>query len=333
MSLTVTPGQFRQRAEFYHQLGQLTGAGIGLIRGLEQLQRNPPALSYRRPIGLVLHQLGQGCTLTESLRQLDSWLPAFDVALLHAGEQSGRMDASFRLLAGYYEDRARIARQLIADLAYPAFLFHFGVIIFAFLPFFRTGDWVTFLKHTVGVFVAVYTVIALLIYAGQSRHGENWRAWIESVLHPLPVLGTARWYLALARLSAALEALLSAGINIVEAWELAATASGSPALRRTVAAWRPLVNAGQTPAEVVSTSRRFPPLFANQYATGELSGQLDDTLQRLHQYYQEEGTRKLRAFSRWVPMAIYLSIVLLIAYNIIQFYIGYFRQIGNAAGF
>ncbi|HWX19034.1 MAG TPA: type II secretion system F family protein [Candidatus Binatia bacterium] len=331
--LTVTPGQFRQRSEFYHQLGLLTGAGIGLIRGLEQLQRNPPARSYRQPITQVLGRLAEGCTLTESLRQLDSWLPAFDIALLHAGEQSGRMDACFHLLANYYEDRARIARQLIADLAYPAFLFHFGVLIFAFLPFFRTGDWVTFLAQTLGVFLAIYAVIGLLIYAGQSRHGENWRGWVESVLHPIPVLGTARWYLALARLAAALEALLSAGINVIEAWEMAATASGSPALRRAVLAWRPRVAAGQTPAEVVSASRRFPPLFANQYATGEISGQLDATLQRLHQYYQDEGSRKLRAVSRWVPMAIYLSIVLLIAYRIIQFYLGYFQQVQNAAGF
>ena len=48
-----------------------------------------------------------------------------------------------------------------------------------------------------------------------------------------------------------LEALISAGVNIVEAWDLAATASGSPALRRVVATWKPPLTAGQTPAEIV----------------------------------------------------------------------------------
>jgi type II secretory pathway component PulF len=114
---------------------------------------------------------------------------------------------------------------------------------------------------------------------------------------------------------------------------LAATASGSPALRRTVLGWRPLVNAGQTPAEVVSASGRFPDLFASQYATGEVSGQLDDTLGRLHAYYQEEGSRKLHAFSRWTPRAIYFCIMLMIAYRIIQFYTGYFNQVRDAGEF
>jgi type II secretory pathway component PulF len=113
---------------------------------------------------------------------------------------------------------------------------------------------------------------------------------------------------------------------------MAATASGSPALRRTVLGWRPLVNGGQTPAEAVSASSNFPELFASQYGTGEISGKLDDTLRRLHAYYQEEGSRKLHAFSRWVPRAIYFCIVLMIAYRIISFYTGYFNMVRDAGG-
>ena len=85
----------------------------------------------------------------------------------------------------------------------------------------------------------LYGAVALMIYATQSKHGENWRARIEAFLRPVPILGKARHYLALSRLAAALEALISAGVNIFEAWDLAATASGSPALRRAVAAWKP----------------------------------------------------------------------------------------------
>ena len=175
------------------------------------------------------------------------------------------------------------------------------------------------MRQTLGVLIPLYVVVGLMIFAAQSRHGETWRAGSSRCCIPIPVLGVARRYLALARLSAALEALLSAGVTIIQAWELAATASGSPALRRTVLAWRPLVDGGQTPAEAVNASGKFPELFAAQYATGEISGQLDDTLGRLHAYYQEEGSRKLHAFSRWTPRAIYFCIVLMIAYRIIQF--------------
>jgi type IV pilus assembly protein PilC len=332
MPLMITPGQLSQRADFYHQLGQLTGAGLGVTRALEQLMRNPPARSYREPIKQVLEELGNGCTLTDALQSVERWLPVFDLALLQAGEQSGRLEASFRLLTDYYRDRARLARQMIGDLAYPAFLFHFAIFIFPFPKLFLLGNRLGYLAQTFGVLIPIYVLVALMIYAGQSGHGEAWRACLEAVLHRVPVLGTARHYLALSRLAAALEALLSAGVTIVEAWEMAATASGSPALRRAVTAWRPRVDAGQTPAEVVSASSRFPELFANQYATGEISGQLDDTLRRLRAYYEEEGSRKLHAVTQWTPRAIYLFIVLLIAYRIIHFYLGYFGQIRDAAG-
>jgi type II secretory pathway component PulF len=332
MPFIITPAQLSQRADFYHQLGQLTGAGLGVVRAMEQLQRNPPAASYRKPLGTVLGELAGGCTLAEALRHTENWLPALDMALLEAGEHSGRLEASFRLLTDYYNARARIARRMLGDLAYPAFLFHFAVFIFPFPSLFLSGNWLAYLGQTFGVLLPVYALVGAMIYAAQSGHGEAWRATLEALLRRVPVLGTARHDLALSRLAAALEALLNAGVTVVEAWEMAAAASGSPALNHAVRAWRPQVEAGQTPAEVVRDSPEFPALFANQYATGEISGQLDDTLRRLRIYYEEEGSRKLHAVAQWTPRAVYLFVVLLIAYQVIHFYLGYFGQIRDAIG-
>jgi type IV pilus assembly protein PilC len=260
-------------------------------------------------------------------------LPAFDIALLQAGEQSGRLEACFRLLADYYRDRARLARQVLMDLAYPVALFHLAIFIFPFAQFFMSGNWVAYLTQTLGILVPIYLLTGLVIFAAQSRHGETWRACFESLLRPVPLLGTARHYLALSRLAAALEALLSAGVTIIEAWELAATASGSPALRRTVLGWRPLVTAGETPAEIVNSSRRFPEVFASQYSSGEVSGTLDQTLRRLHQYYQEEGSRKLHAVAQWSPRIIYFLVAIMIGWRVVAFWSGYFKQIQGAGGF
>jgi type II secretory pathway component PulF len=167
-------------------------------------------------------------------------------------------------------------------------------------------------------------------FALQSRHGENWRARFESLLRPVPLLGTARRCLALSRLAAALEALISAGVNVVEAWNLAALASGSPAFRRAVAAWKPSLDAGQTPAELVRDCPLFPETFANLYASGEVSGKLDDSLRHLHRVYNEEGARKLHAFAQWTPRLVYLLVALMIAYKVVQFWLGYFNQINEA---
>ena len=329
----VTPGQFTRRAELYHQLSQLTMAGLPILRALEQLARNPPARAFREPLQQIIQEISAGCTFTESVQRSGNWISSFDLALLEAGERSGRLDACFRVLADYYTDRARTARQVIGDLAYPAFLLHFAIFIFPFAQLFTTGDWLRYLAQTLGVLLPLYGVVAVLIYAAQGKHGERWRSLIERILHPIPLLGSGRRDLALGRLAMALEALISAGVTIIEAWQLAATVSGSPALRRTVHAWLPDVRAGQTPAEALHASGRFPDLFANQYTTGEISGKLDSVLTRLHQYYREEGTRKLHAVAQWTPRLIYLIVALLIAWRIIGFYTGYFKQVQDAGGF
>jgi type IV pilus assembly protein PilC len=333
MPLIVTPGQFTQRAELYHQLSQLTSAGIGLLRALEQLQRHPPSRAFREPLRALVLQIGQGSTVAESLRNVRGWLPEFDIALIDAGERSGRLDACFRLLADYYNDRARVARQVLADLAYPVALFHMAIFIFPFSEFFMSGNWWVYLAKTFGVLMPLYVLVVAMVYASQSKHGERWRSVVELFSRPIPVLGTARHYLALARLAAALEALIAAGVTIIEAWELAGTACGSPGLRRAVLAWKPDLLGGQTPADAVNDCAWFPEMFANLYHTGEVSGTLDESLRNLQRYYQEEGTRKLHAVAQWTPRLIYLIVALLIGYKVVQFWSGYFKQIQDAGGF
>jgi len=325
MAFIVTPRQLDQRAELFHQLAQLTSAGVGVIPALEQIRRSPPSPSYREPLQGLLSELAKGATVSEALSRLD-WLPAFDQALIGAGEKSGRLDTCFRMLANYYSDRARLIRQVISQLIYPLALLHFAAFIFLIvLPFAHSQfnaslPWL--FARAVLVLSPLYVATVLLVYVTQGRHGESWRAWIESILRVVPVLGTARRYLALSRLAAALEALISAGVNIFDAWELAAAASGSPALRRAVADWRPEVTAGQMPSEAVRASRRFPETFANLYASGEISGKLDESLRNLHRLYGDDGARKLQNFAQITTRSVYLLVVLVIAYQILQFYMG-----------
>jgi type IV pilus assembly protein PilC len=277
----------------------------------------------------MLDELAQGFTFSEAVRRAGNWVPAFDIALLEAGERSGRLDACFRVLADYYSDRARLARQMITDLAYPAFLLHFAIFIFPFPKLFISGNWIGYLAQTFGILFPIYALLAVVIYAAQAKHGEVWRSFIERIIRPVPVLGTARRELALSRLAMSLEALISAGVSIIDGWELAATVSGSPALRRTVYAWGPDVRAGATPGEALNASGKFPDLFANQYMSGEVSGKLDEVLRRLHAYYQEEGTRKMRAVAQWTPRLIYLIVAMGIGYYIVRFWSNYYGQVGK----
>jgi type II secretory pathway component PulF len=328
MPLIVTPRQLNLRGELYHQLGALLSAGLPLLTALETLRKNPPARSFRKPLAALIDHLEHGSTFAEAMLQAGQWLPSFDIALLQAGEQSGRLDACFKLLASYYKERAQLVQKTIGYLVYPLFLVHFAILIGPFPQLFITGDIGAYLRQTVGLLAPAYAVVFLLILACQGRHGEMWRSLVEKVGRFIPILGTARRSLALARLSAALEALINAGVSIIGAWELAAAASGSPALRRAVQPWKPrMEQEGQAPSELLRESSEFPELFSNLYHTGEISGQLDDTLVRLHRHYQEEGSRKLQLLAEWSPRLAYFAIMLVIAHRVVSFWTGYYSGI------
>ncbi len=333
MPFIVTPKQLALRGELYHQLGAVLAAGLPLINGLETLRKNPPARSFREPLRLMIRDLEQGETFAHACRVVEHWIPSFDTSLLEAGEKSGRLDACCKVLAEYYNQRATLLRNLLAQLGYPLFLFHFAVLLGPFPKLFLTGNVTAYLMKVLGVFAPVYAAVFLLVYACQGRHGEFWRSWMEGLLAGIPLLGTARRDLALARISLALEALINAGVSIIEAWDLAARASGSPRLARVVTAWRPRVEyGGITPGDALGETTAFPELFTNLYRTGEVSGKLDETLRRLHAHYQDEGSRKMRSVADWTPKLVYLVIAGAIAVRIVSFYSNYFKTLNSIMG-
>jgi type II secretory pathway component PulF len=333
MALLITPARLSRRSELFHQLAQVTASGIGLIRALELLRSNPPHPSLREPLGRLLAGLNEGNTFGHSLERSGRWISEFDVALLQAGEASGRPPDCFRVLANYYAQRAQLARNVIAFLAYPAIVFHLAVFIFpigTFTDLILKGAVVPFVIQKALILAPIYGLAIFLTNALQSTRGEAWRASVERLLNAVPVLGQARRSLAIARLSLALEALLNAGVNIIEAWERAAAASGSPALRRVVARAKPDLEAGRTPAEMISGSREFPGAFAALYSSGEVSGQLDDALRRSHALFDDEGSRRMRQFILGLAGALVAGVMLFAAWNIIRFYVGYFQQVNDA---
>ena len=332
--MIIAPGQLTRRANFYFELASLLSAGVPILQALE-MARSTQSRAYRQGISSVLNYLNQGSTLADAFNATGDWLPVFDRALLAAGEKSGRLDSSFRSLGEYYTTRATMLRQLISGAAYPVFVAHFAVMIFptSYLTnLFLANGLQAFILQKTAVLLPCYILLALIIFAFQGTHGEHWRSILERFTNGIPLLGSARRDLAFGRLSAALEALLSAGVPIIQAWDLAATATASPRLRRTVSESIPLMEAGMLPSETLKRSSVFPDLFRSLYSTGEHSGQLDSTLRRLQNHYEEQGALKIQNLANWTPKLLFLIIALAIGYQIIKFYTGYFDQI-NQIGF
>lgn len=311
----------------------MIAAGVTLIQALEMAGKNNSLRSSRKTILALIEQLRAGHTFTDSMARVHGWLPEFDVALLSVGEESGRLDTTFKLLARYYASRAKIIRDTISGLIITAMTLNVFLLVFplGYLIAFAQGIFnnnfsqcVPFIFEKIIVFAALYGTLFLFIFACQGNRGERWRALVESIFNVVPLLRTALKYLALARLASALDALTNAGVSVIKSWELAAAASGSPRLKREVLNWTPQLETGVTPAEMVAQINYFPEMFANLFHTAELSGKIDETLLRLHNYYEEEGFRTLHFFTKILNGIIYGSVAVLVAINVIRFWTNYY---------
>lgn len=355
----VTPATLARRAELYYQIGNSISAGLPLVQALEMASNNPSLRSSRVLIQDLIQYLREGHTLADSIAFVQGklpghvevtltnkkhhfWMPDFDVALLSVGEETGRLDATFKMLAKNYADRAKLIRDTISSLILPMLNLSMYLLVFPlpYLVAFAMGiidsDYrlcIPFFVEKTVKFGLVFGTIFFLIFACQGTHGERWRGIVESIVRIIPMLRTAVKFLVLGRFAAALEALVNAGVPVIRSWSMAARASGSPRLKQGIEARIGQLEHGMTPAEMVNSTPYFPDMFRNLYYTGEISGQIDDTLVRLRDYYQEEGMRKLRLFTDIMTKVIYGLIAARIAISVIQFYSGYFsgvtQQIDN----
>src|SRR3954471_23424549 len=119
MALITTPGRLKQQGEFYLQLASMTRAGVTIIQAVDVLRKSPP----NRRLGAIAARLGEtmerGATFTDAIRSSGQHVPEFDVALIEAGETSGRLGESVRFPGEFYQERAKMVSQMISAMIYP----------------------------------------------------------------------------------------------------------------------------------------------------------------------------------------------------------------------
>ena len=311
----------------------LQQAGVGIRDSLHQI--TPHSRREADEIRETLDQLGSGATFSESLSGRTRWLPDFDRLMIEAGENSGQLDQTLRILSEHYEHRSSLIRQVLLKLAYPVLLIHFIILMPAIIGFGQalvgTSSTTIFSAFTpsLATLAVSYGAVFAIIYFSQANRGYGVRSFLEKIWHKIPGFGNALKEIKLARLAFSLHALLNAGVTVREAWQSAASSSGSPWLATLVARLLPKIDAGLTPAEVVRSEPEFPLIFRDLYSTGETAGQLDDSLPRLAKHFQETGVRHLVTSAAIATAIVYGVVAIAVAFIVISFWMNLYGSIMN----
>lgn len=248
----------------------------------------------------VLEQVGSGTTLAEGMARTNGYFAPLTIAVVKAGESSGRLEQSFRRLSTHYETWHRFRRDTLASMAWPMFELGFAILIIGGLILLMGWamssinpngmDWFGWGWGTTEYFRAYVALVFSgltgigLIYAG-SRLG--WFGSLPaSVARYIPLIGGIMKNLSLARYSWALSAALGAGMNVIESVRIGLDASQDARLIELEPQITQNLVDNKTIYETLALTKRFPDEFLTFVSNGELSGELPETLDRLSTTYQ-----------------------------------------------
>ncbi len=324
------------KATLFHELAKLLRADFHLDRGLDLLLGQRPRPAVAAFLQQVKTRLAAGQPLSAAMQPQNGQrgLDPLDLALIEAGEKSGRLAQSFALLADYYESLADSLRRARGALIYPLVLAHLAVILPEIPAAIASGE-ATALPGRILLRLGV--LWAVLLGAGALWRWLSARAraapGVDGALAVLPVLGPLRGHWALARFTRVAHSALLAAVRPQEWVRLAGEASGSGRFLTGSARAAALVAQGQPIAESLRAGGGFPKLFIDSLDTAEEAGALDHELERWARLEAEQARTAMERAAVWLPRLLYVLIVLYVAYRIISMMAGIYGPLLDETAF
>ncbi|WP_437278865.1 type II secretion system inner membrane protein GspF [Sorangium sp. So ce375] len=286
------------------QLATLIGAGIPLFESLNALIEQVEKESLKKVLTQVREQVREGTSFAKALEAHPAVFPPLYVSMVRAGEASGTLEGVLTRLTVFMENQAKLVGKVTAALAYPALMALIGiglisVLMVAVVPnvtgIFASMDqalpWYTAALIGTSAFASSYWWLVLLALAGAVYGFRRWvrtpkgrLSWDTFVLRA-PIFGKLIQMLSIARFARTLATLLSSGVALLSAMDIVRSVLGNAALEKVIVDAIASIREGQSIAEPLKRSGRFPPIVTHMIAIGEKSGQLEAMLENVANAY------------------------------------------------
>ncbi|WP_437724531.1 MULTISPECIES: type II secretion system inner membrane protein GspF [unclassified Sorangium] len=298
------------------QLATLIGAGIPLFESLNALIEQVEKESLKRTLTQVREQVREGTSFAKALEGHPTVFPPLYVSMVRAGEASGTLEGVLLRLTVFMENQAKLVGKVTAALAYPALMAIIGiglisVLMIAVVPnvkdIFSSMDqtlpWYTSLLIGTSEFAASYWWLVIIMLAGGVYGFRRWLRtpkgrlrWDTFVLNA-PIFGKLIQMLSIARFARTLATLLSSGVALLSAMDIVRSVLGNAALEKVVSDAIGSIREGQSIADPLKRSGRFPPIVIHMIAIGERSGQLEAMLENVANAYDSEVETRVQVLT------------------------------------
>lgn len=328
---------------FNQQLHSLLEAGQSIVDAIDILQHNDEAGAQSRVYDGLLQALRQGRQLSDAMAQQATVFPPLYVAMVRASETTGTVHVAVRRFMQYRAQVALIRGKLVAASVYPAILVGVGALVIAFLMlyvvprFSMAFDEVRKSGETLGGFVYVWgNFVRQHGSIAWGGFGALLLAGAALVLHPaarrlamawllkLPAAGRRIRIFQLARLYRTLGLLLRSGVPLTQALRM--TRDSMPGLySQQLDDARSQVEEGIVLSRALSAQGLATEVAARLLVAGESSGNLDDMLERIADFHDQEVASWVDMIGRIIEPALMIGIGLIIGVVVLLLYMPIFE--------
>ncbi len=323
---------------FSRQMAALIKAGIPITRaitGILESIENPLMIKSLRDI---LEQLESGRNLSISCARHPRVFTNLYISMIQVGEETGRLDQSFAVMADYIDRNRRITQNIKTALRYPttviiaiaiAMTIVNLFVIPKFASFFEANKlelpWQTLLLlNTSNFFVEYWIFIGLGLIAvgyGCKRYVNTtdgryrWHRFIVKA----PIIGEILHRSFMARFARSFAMAYSAGVPIVQAMGVISRSIGNDYISSHVNSMREGIERGEALTRTARQTQMFTPVVMQMFAVGEEAGNLDEMMTFIADFYEEEVDYDVKTLSDKIEPLIYVlvgAMVLVLALGI-----------------
>ena len=289
------------------QLATMISSGLSLLRALTILGDQTENKALARVLQSVRSDVEGGVSLSSSLAKHNDVFPPLMINMVRAGEVGGFLDTVLESVAKNFEDEVKLRGKIKSAMTYPVVVFCIAIVavigmLLFIVPVFVTmfanlgGDLPVPTKILVGMsnvlkfgFVPITVAIIVAIYLWRkNRHQPAFRARVEPLFLKAPVFGALIQKIAVSRFTRNLGAMIRSGVPILQALDIVGEASGNIVIENASKDVRESVRTGHSLAGPLADHPVFPPMVVQMMAVGEDTGALDEMLDKIADFYDQE---------------------------------------------
>lgn len=335
---------------FTKQFATMMGSGVPLIQSLGILASQQRVRSFGNILAQVRNAVENGATLSEALEAFPKLFDTLYVAMVRAGEASGKLDTIMLKLVTYIEKAAKIKSQIKSAMMYPVIVVVVAVAVVSALLIFVVP---TFAKQYAEAdkklpeltqfvvdlsnfmteswhMIFVSLIIFVFVFRAYIKT-EQGRDWWDKTLLKIPGIGQLLQKIAVGRFCSTMSTMLTSGVNLLEALSICAASSGNTTIEKFIINVRTRIEQGSKISEPLGEGSLFPPMVVSMVAVGETTGALDEMLVKVSEFYEDEVDLAVKTMLSMIEPIMIVVIGGIVGIIVIAMYLPVF-DLGNIVG-